>query len=82
MCIHNEGQVIDKKGVRRWEKVEVKLEDHIIETTVSWDSMSKDVYDKCFSDYLSEIATPQLPSSFETIMGSSCDQPFHYYSSF
>ncbi|KAI9093349.1 hypothetical protein K1719_027363 [Acacia pycnantha] len=52
--------VRDKSGVRKWQRVEVKLEDHIIEPTISWDSMSKD---KCFSDYLSNIATPQLPHS-------------------
>ncbi|KAI9093395.1 hypothetical protein K1719_027409 [Acacia pycnantha] len=44
-------------GVKRWERVEVKLEDHIIEPTISLDSM------KCFSDYLSKISLEHLPYS-------------------
>ncbi|XP_028761697.1 O-acyltransferase WSD1-like [Neltuma alba] len=55
--------VRDGSGDRRWERVEVKLEDHIIEPTISWESMSEDEYAKCFSDYLSHISTPQLPHS-------------------
>ncbi|XP_057792475.1 wax ester synthase/diacylglycerol acyltransferase 4-like [Salvia miltiorrhiza] len=52
--------VADKKGVRKWKKVEVNLEDNIHSPTFP-SGMSVDYYDECFNDYLSKLATEQLP---------------------
>lgn len=56
-------QVSNNKGVKRWERVEVKFEDHIVEPTLFSHGMPNDLYAKCYSDYLSEIAMQQLPHS-------------------
>ncbi|KAL1560671.1 wax ester synthase/diacylglycerol acyltransferase 3-like [Salvia divinorum] len=52
--------VTNKKGVRKWKKVEVNLEDHV-NVPIFPSDMSVDYYDECFSDYLSQIAMEQLP---------------------
>ncbi|XP_057792474.1 wax ester synthase/diacylglycerol acyltransferase 4-like [Salvia miltiorrhiza] len=52
--------VTDKKGVRKWRKVEVNLEDHVNVPTFP-SGVSVDYYDECFNDYLSKLATEQLP---------------------
>ncbi|XP_042005335.1 wax ester synthase/diacylglycerol acyltransferase 3-like [Salvia splendens] len=52
--------VSNKKGERKWKKVEVNVEDHIIVPTFPG-GMSVDYYDECFNDYLSKIAAEQLP---------------------
>ncbi|XP_047946192.1 wax ester synthase/diacylglycerol acyltransferase 4-like [Salvia hispanica] len=52
--------VTNKKGQRKWKKVEVNLEEHVILPTFP-SGMSVDYYDECFNEYLSKIATEQLP---------------------
>ncbi|XP_057793352.1 wax ester synthase/diacylglycerol acyltransferase 4-like [Salvia miltiorrhiza] len=52
--------VADKDGVRKWKKVEVNLEDHVYKPTFP-SGMSVDYYNECFNDYLSKLATEQLP---------------------
>ncbi|KAG6407056.1 hypothetical protein SASPL_130038 [Salvia splendens] len=52
--------VTTKKGVKKWKKVEVKLEDHVV-TPTFLSGMSVDYYDECFNEYLSKIATEELP---------------------
>ncbi|KAL1555607.1 wax ester synthase/diacylglycerol acyltransferase 4-like [Salvia divinorum] len=52
--------VTTKKGEKKWKKVEVKLEDHVIVPTFP-SGMSVDYYDECFNEYLSKIATEELP---------------------
>ncbi|XP_057792473.1 wax ester synthase/diacylglycerol acyltransferase 4-like [Salvia miltiorrhiza] len=52
--------VTDKKGARKWKKVEVNLEDHVNVPTFP-SGMSVDYYDECFNDYLSKLATEQFP---------------------
>ncbi|KAL1555606.1 wax ester synthase/diacylglycerol acyltransferase 4-like [Salvia divinorum] len=52
--------VTNKKGERKWKKVEVNLEEHVIVPTFP-SGMSVDYYDDCFNEYLSKIATKQLP---------------------
>ncbi|KAF7822977.1 dihydroorotase, mitochondrial isoform X1 [Senna tora] len=61
-------QVSDKKGVKRWERVEVKLEDHIIEVEpavlLSQGTKSNmDSHAKWFNDYLSKIGMEKLSHS-------------------
>lgn len=55
-------QVVNKKGEKRWKKVEVKLKDHI-KTPRFPDGMSREFYDNCLDDYLSKIAMEELPQS-------------------
>ncbi|XP_047941428.1 wax ester synthase/diacylglycerol acyltransferase 4-like [Salvia hispanica] len=53
--------VTNKKGVRKWKRVEVNVEDHLIVPTFP-SEMSVDYYDECFNDYMSKIAMEQLPN--------------------
>ncbi|KAK6151753.1 hypothetical protein DH2020_014388 [Rehmannia glutinosa] len=52
--------VTEKKGVKKWKKVEVNLKDHVNVPTFPND-MSTEYYDQCFTDYLSKIAMEELP---------------------
>ncbi|KAH6780609.1 hypothetical protein C2S52_011846 [Perilla frutescens var. hirtella] len=52
--------ITEKKGRRKWKKVEVNLKEHI-NVPIFPSGMSREYYDECFSDYLSKIATEQLP---------------------
>ncbi|XP_020555062.1 uncharacterized protein LOC110011262, partial [Sesamum indicum] len=52
--------VKDKNGIKHWKKVEVKLQDHVKVPTFP-QGKSPDFYDGCFTDYLSKVATDQLP---------------------
>ncbi|XP_052177298.1 wax ester synthase/diacylglycerol acyltransferase 4-like isoform X2 [Diospyros lotus] len=52
----------DKKGTKKWKRVEVKLEDHL-KVAHFPSGMSPEFYDSCFDDYLSTIALEQFPSS-------------------
>ncbi|XP_052177580.1 wax ester synthase/diacylglycerol acyltransferase 7-like [Diospyros lotus] len=52
--------VADKKGAKKWKRVEVKLEDHIKVPRFPV-GMSPEFYDGCFDDYLSTIALEQIP---------------------
>ncbi|KAK3043388.1 hypothetical protein RJ639_002690 [Escallonia herrerae] len=52
--------VIDKKGEKKWKRVEVNLKDHV-NVPVLPDKMSLEFYDEAFSDYLSKIGMEQLP---------------------
>ncbi|KAL1322316.1 wax ester synthase/diacylglycerol acyltransferase 4 [Arachis hypogaea] len=51
--------VVDQKGVKRWKRVEVKFEEHIIEPKFS-DAMSME---KQYGEYLSGIAMEKLPKN-------------------
>ncbi|KAE8660899.1 putative Bifunctional methylthioribulose-1-phosphate dehydratase/enolase-phosphatase E1 2 [Hibiscus syriacus] len=53
-------EVNDENGVKRWKKVEVKLEDHV-NVPVFPPGLSPESYDSHLSDYLSKIAMEQLP---------------------
>ncbi|KAF7822976.1 O-acyltransferase WSD1-like [Senna tora] len=55
--------VEDKKGVKTWEQVEVKLEQHMFEPQIFSQYMSIDSCSKCFNDYLSSISMERLPHS-------------------
>ncbi|KAL0444320.1 UNVERIFIED_CONTAM: O-acyltransferase WSD1 [Sesamum latifolium] len=52
--------VTGKKGVKKWKKVEVNLQDHVHIPTFPT-GMSTDYYDECFTDYLTKLAMEQLP---------------------
>ncbi|KAH7841875.1 hypothetical protein Vadar_032982 [Vaccinium darrowii] len=54
--------VEDKKGVKKWKKVEVKLEDHINVPTIPT-GMSLEFYDDYFNDYLSKVSLDRLPQN-------------------
>ncbi|GMP54598.1 hypothetical protein CsSME_00019712 [Camellia sinensis var. sinensis] len=49
-----------KKRVKKWKRVEVKLEDHINVPRFP-EGMSLEFYDKNFNDYLSKISLDQFP---------------------
>ncbi|CAI0549655.1 unnamed protein product [Linum tenue] len=49
-------------GEKRWEKVEVNLQDHI-KTPVFPEGKSPEFYDQCFQDYLHEISGEKLPET-------------------
>ncbi|KAL2245838.1 UNVERIFIED_CONTAM: O-acyltransferase WSD1 [Sesamum indicum] len=54
--------VTGKKGVKKWKKVEVNLQEHVnIPTFPS--GMSTDYYDECFTDYLTKLGMEQLPQN-------------------
>lgn len=55
-----QNQVADKKGAKKWKRVEVKLEDHIKVPRFPA-GMSPEFYDGCFDDYLSTISLEQIP---------------------
>ncbi|KAJ3692087.1 hypothetical protein LUZ60_012437 [Juncus effusus] len=50
----------DEKGVTRWKKVEINLEDHVYVPTFS---LEIEHYDEYVDEYISEIALKQLPQS-------------------
>ncbi|KAK4281011.1 hypothetical protein QN277_012559 [Acacia crassicarpa] len=52
--------VEDERGNKQWKKVPVNLKDHI-SIPLFPNFMSKQSYDKYFADYLSKIATENLP---------------------
>ncbi|KAF8413866.1 hypothetical protein HHK36_001860 [Tetracentron sinense] len=54
--------VRDDNGVKRWKKVDVKLEEHV-NVAVFPDGLSPKSYDKYVQDYLSKIAMDRLPQS-------------------
>ncbi|KAH7863766.1 hypothetical protein Vadar_021761 [Vaccinium darrowii] len=54
--------VEDEKGVKKWKKVEVKLEDHIYVPTIPT-GMSPEFYDDYFNDYLSKVSLDRLPQN-------------------
>lgn len=52
----------DKKGVKKWKRVEVKLEDHI--NIPSFPAgMTPEFYDDHFNDYLSKLSLDRLPQN-------------------
>ncbi|KAF8391334.1 hypothetical protein HHK36_023638 [Tetracentron sinense] len=55
-------QVTDNKGVKRWKKVEVKLQDHV-NIPVFPDGLSPESYEEYAQDYLSKIAMESLPQN-------------------
>ena len=55
-------QVEDKKGVKHWKRVEVKLEDHV-NVPIFPDGLSPESYDDYFDDYLTKIAMKEFPQS-------------------
>ncbi|KAL2496858.1 O-acyltransferase (WSD1-like) family protein [Forsythia ovata] len=54
--------VKDKKGVKHWKKVEVKIKDHTYKPIFP-EGKSVEFYDDCFTKYLSKLAMDQLPQS-------------------
>ncbi|KAK4438696.1 O-acyltransferase WSD1 [Sesamum alatum] len=54
--------VTGKKGVKKWKKVEVNLQEHINFPTFP-SGMSTDYYDECFTEYLTKLAMEQLPQN-------------------
>ncbi|KZV37508.1 hypothetical protein F511_42987 [Dorcoceras hygrometricum] len=54
--------VKDKKGVKHWKRVEVRLEDHI-NIPIFEEGKSPEYYQECFTQYLSKIALEQFPQS-------------------
>ncbi|XP_051125513.1 wax ester synthase/diacylglycerol acyltransferase 4-like [Andrographis paniculata] len=54
--------VAGKKGVKKWKKVEVHVEEHV-KVPIFPDGMAAEYYDDCFADYLSNLSTEQLPPS-------------------
>ncbi|KAK6252919.1 hypothetical protein QUC31_014639 [Theobroma cacao] len=54
--------VQDENGAKQWKKVEVKLVDHV-NVPVFPPGLSPESYDNYLSDYLSKIATEQLPQN-------------------
>ncbi|KAM7498100.1 hypothetical protein LguiA_022514 [Lonicera macranthoides] len=54
--------VEENKGVKKWKRVEVNFNDHII-VPIFPQGMSLDFYDECLNDYLSKIAMDPLPQS-------------------
>ncbi|WJX82969.1 hypothetical protein P8452_65667 [Trifolium repens] len=55
--------VDDEKGVKRWKRVEVKLEEHITEPKFTDDGMQVVSYDKHFANYISKMAMENLPQT-------------------
>ncbi|KAF7116285.1 hypothetical protein RHSIM_RhsimUnG0032900 [Rhododendron simsii] len=50
----------DKKGVKKWKRVEVTLEDHI--NVPSFPAgMLPEFYDECFNDYMTKISLERFP---------------------
>ncbi|KAK3184113.1 hypothetical protein Dsin_031399 [Dipteronia sinensis] len=54
--------VADKKGVRKWKKVEVNLKDHV-KVPIFPSGKSPQFYEKCLQDYLSKLSMEELPQS-------------------
>ncbi|KAM7498101.1 hypothetical protein LguiA_022515 [Lonicera macranthoides] len=54
--------VEENRGVKKWKRVEVNFNDHII-VPIFPQGMSLDFYDECLNDYLSKIAMDPLPRS-------------------
>ncbi|XP_059663165.1 wax ester synthase/diacylglycerol acyltransferase 11-like [Cornus florida] len=52
----------DKNGMKKWKRVEVKLEDHV-HVPIFPEGMSPELYDEHLNDYLANIAKDQLPQS-------------------
>ncbi|KAF3444100.1 hypothetical protein FNV43_RR13790 [Rhamnella rubrinervis] len=50
----------DQNEDRKWKKVEVKIEDHVYFPTFP-SGLSLEEYDRCFDDYLSDIAVERFP---------------------
>ncbi|CAJ2671250.1 unnamed protein product [Trifolium pratense] len=55
--------VDDERGVKRWKRVEVKLEEHITEPKFTDNGIPVDSYDKHFADYISKMAMENLPQT-------------------
>ncbi|XP_051151969.1 wax ester synthase/diacylglycerol acyltransferase 4-like [Andrographis paniculata] len=64
--------VKDKNGIKRWKKVDVKLQDHVNIPIFSpqpqggrrrTNNSSTEFYEACFAEYLSKLAMEQLPQS-------------------
>ncbi|CAH9099239.1 unnamed protein product [Cuscuta epithymum] len=56
--------VIDENGDKQWKKVEVRPKDHIkVPVFPESKSNNSSLYDDCFKDYLSKIASESLPQS-------------------
>ncbi|KAL7000428.1 hypothetical protein U1Q18_001578 [Sarracenia purpurea var. burkii] len=55
--------VTDKDGAKQWKKVKVNLKDHVTVPVFPSDNSPDFFYDDQFNDYLSKIATDQLPQS-------------------
>ncbi|KAI3457227.1 hypothetical protein Pfo_013890 [Paulownia fortunei] len=54
--------VTEKKGVKKWKKVQVNLKDHV-NVPIFPSGMPTDYYADCFTEYLSKLATEQLPQN-------------------
>ncbi|PIN14797.1 hypothetical protein CDL12_12571 [Handroanthus impetiginosus] len=54
--------VTERKGVKKWKKVEVNLKDHVY-TPIFPSNMSIEYYDECFTEYLSKVSMEQLPQN-------------------
>ncbi|KAI8028193.1 O-acyltransferase WSD1 [Camellia lanceoleosa] len=54
--------VVDKKGARKWKRVEVNLKDHV-KVPVFPRGLSPALYQDHFNDYFSKIAMDQLPQN-------------------
>ncbi|CAO2834239.1 unnamed protein product [Amaranthus hypochondriacus] len=52
--------VLDKKGVKQWKRVEIKLEDHI-KIHIFKDELSIESYDNYLDEYLTKLAMDPLP---------------------
>ncbi|KAL3848837.1 hypothetical protein ACJIZ3_010719 [Penstemon smallii] len=54
--------ITKNEGTRKWKKVEVNLNDHV-KIPIFPSGMSIEYYDKCFTEYLSQIGTQQFPQN-------------------
>ncbi|KAL3848838.1 hypothetical protein ACJIZ3_010720 [Penstemon smallii] len=54
--------VTNNEGTKTWKKVEVNLNDHV-KIPIFPSGMSIEYYDKCFTEYLSQIGTQQFPQN-------------------
>lgn len=54
--------ITDKKGVQRWKKVDVVLEDHV-KVPIFPTDLSIEFYDECFQEYISMISMEKLCES-------------------
>ncbi|KAK1568167.1 hypothetical protein Q3G72_021348 [Acer saccharum] len=54
--------VADKKGVKKWKKVEVNLKDHV-KVPIFPSGKSPQFYEKCLQNYVSKISMEELPQS-------------------
>ncbi|CAA2998110.1 O-acyltransferase WSD1-like [Olea europaea subsp. europaea] len=54
--------VSEEGGAKKWKRVEVNLKDHVA-IPVLPSGLSTDYYDECFSEYLSKLASEQLPEN-------------------